>query len=188
MLVNSAVKLQSYVRGFHVRKNMKELVDAALKVQNFYRKSSSRHIERKAMMEKRFIQDNIDTCWIKFTGSFIEGSLRETRGSCSWIIYPDEVDQTMSIERNLSREMDMEYADDLRLEEKDVDGLYNNRKTMLGGPYIITSKTSEEHDATLLLLLIKYYYSLPPPYEFLLVKDKVPPDKARGGMIIETET
>ena len=141
MLVESAVKLQSYVRGFHVRKNMKKSVDAALKVQNFYRKLSSRQIERKAMMEKRLLQDNIDACWIKFTDSFIEGSLRETGGGCSWIIYPDEVDQTMSIERNLCQEMDMEYSDDLRLEEKGVDGLYSNRKTMLGGPYIISSKT-----------------------------------------------
>ena len=187
MIVNSVVKMQSYVRGFHVRNDIKESVDVALKVQNFYSTLSSRRIERKAIMEERFVQDNIDACWIKFTGSFIEGSLRETGGSCSWIIYPDEVEQPMNIGRNLCQEMDVEYSNDLRLQENDVDGLYSNRKTMLGGPYIITAKTSEEHDATLLLLLIKYYYSLPPPYEFVLVKDKVPPDKAEEGMIIDTE-
>ena len=93
-----------------------------------------------------------------------------------------------SIERDPRQEIDVEDSGCPELQEKTVDGLYDNRKTMLGGPYIISSKTSEEHDATPLLLLIKYYYSLPPPYEFLLVKDKVPPDKAEGGIIIETET
>ena len=73
----------------------------------------------------------------------------------------------LSTEKDLHQDIDVECSGCPGLQEKTVDGLYDNRKTMLGGPYIINAKTSEEHDATLLLLLIRNYYSLPPPYIFL---------------------
>ena len=141
---------------------MKKSVDATLKIQSLYHRFASRQMEQKAMLAKRSIQDNTDTCWTKFQGSFIGSSLRETRGGCSWIIYLDEVKDPSSIERDPRQEIDVEDSDCPGLQEKTVDGLYDNRKTMLGGPYIISSKTSEEQNATLLLLLIRNYYSLPP--------------------------
>ena len=90
-LSESAVKLQSYVRGFHAHKPYRQV--------------------------NRSLQDTIDALWTKFTGSFIESSLRETRGGCSWTIYPGELKQPMTIERNLCQEMDVEYSGDPGLQE-----------------------------------------------------------------------
>ena len=82
-----------------------------------------------------------------------------------------------------TQEMAVEYSGRPGINRKAVDGLYKDTMTMIGGPYIINSKTLEQHNATLLLLLIRFYYSLPPASMFFMVKKKVPPDK-EGKKII----
>ena len=182
-MIKASIRIQSSLRKFSACLRRKRMIHSTMMI----RRCLSNYIHRK-------VKKNLVCSVIKIQ-SFIRGyHIRNTmedsncvavkiqaihRGSglqFKCMKYCGAVAKTL-LQRLLTQEMVVEFSGRPGIKRKAVDGLYKNTMTMIGGPYIINSKTLEQHNATLLLLLIRFYYSLPPAYMFFMVKKKVPPDK-----------